>query len=70
MGRSPGSHIPTSQERHIDECHKYIKKLENLVKQIPDIYYDGAMDKGWGLSSDELDEKQEQYEIKIKKVLR
>ena len=70
MGRSPGSRIPTRNEIHIDECHTYIKQLEKLVKEIPDIYYDGAMDKGWGLSEDELDIKQEQYEIRINKILR
>ena len=48
----------------------YVDKLENAVKKIPDIYYDGAMDKGWGLNEYELDVKQEQLQTKIDKLLK
>jgi hypothetical protein len=48
---------------------EYIIALEHLIKQIPDIYYQGAMDKEWGYSEDELEEEQEKYEEQVDKTL-
>lgn len=52
-----------------DKELSYIDKLENAVKKIPDIYYEGAMDKGWGLNEDDLDVKQEEFQKKVDKLL-
>jgi len=48
----------------------YVDKLESAVKKIPNIYYCGAMDKGWGLNEDELDVKQEQFQKKVDNLLK
>ena len=48
----------------------YVDKLESAVKKIPNIYYSGAMDKGWGLNEDELDVKQEQFQKKVDNLLK
>ena len=48
----------------------YVEKLEKAVKKIPDIYYQGALDKEWGLSSDELDIKQDKYQKQIDKLIK
>jgi hypothetical protein len=48
----------------------YVDKLESAVKKIPNIYYRGAMDKGWGLNEDELDVKQEQFQKKVDNLLK
>jgi hypothetical protein len=47
----------------------YVQKLEKAVAKIPDLYYQGALDKDWGISFDELDVRQSKYQKQINKLL-
>jgi len=60
---------PTVNNTMDKKIENYIVKLENAVKKIPSIYYQGAMDKEWGYTTDELDVKQEKYQEMVNKLL-
>jgi len=49
---------------------RYIAKLEAAVKKIPNIYMEGAMDKDWGYTGDDLDIRQDKYQKKVDKLIR